>query len=301
MNLEALRLFAEVARTGSFAAVARSVDLDPSQVSRAIAALENELGVRLLQRTTRAMSLTDAGTRFLAHIAPLIEGFDRAAEEARSEDIDPGGTVRLTASVAFAQTCILPLLERFRARFPRLVLDLVLTDRNLDLVADRIDIAIRLGPRYAADVIGTRLFQTRYRVVASPGWLQRYGPIATPADLNAHGCLLFSFPEFRTRWLFRTGDAMEEVAVHPSLLVTNALVLRAAAIAGHGPAMLADWLIGEDIASGRLVALFPDRDVTATSFDTAAWLLYPSRVHMPARVRAVIDFLRRELPSGAVG
>ncbi|MBI1340796.1 LysR family transcriptional regulator [bacterium] len=295
MDVDALKLFVEVARSGSFAAVARGADIDPSQVSRAISGLESELGVRLLQRTTRAMSLTEAGARYLAQITPLIEGLDRAAEAARSEDSDPAGMVRLTASVAFAQACLAPLLGRFRGRFPKLVLDLVLTDRNLDLVADRIDIAIRLGPSYSADVIGARLFPTRYRVVAAPGWVARHGPLASPAELSGHDCLLFSFPDFRTRWLFRSGETIEEVPVRPALLVTNALILREAARAGHGPALLADWLIGDDLASGRLVDLFADHDVTATSFDTAAWLLYPSRTHMPARVRAVIDFLKREM------
>lgn len=299
MDLDALKLFAEVARTGSFASVARAADVDPSQVSRAIAGLESELGVRLLQRTTRAMSLTEAGARYLAQITPLMEGLDRAAEEARSEDSDPVGTVRLTASVAFAQACLTPLLDRFRARFPKLVLDLVLTDRNLDLVADRIDIAIRLGPNYSADVIGTRLFRTRYHVVVAPDWLARHGPLASPAVLSDHNCLLFSFPDFRSRWLFRSGEKIEEVPVRPALLVTNALILREAARAGHGPALLADWLIGDDLASGRLVDLFANHDVTATSFDTAAWLLYPSRAHMPARVRAVIGFLKRYLPTSA--
>ncbi|MFN3613213.1 MAG: LysR substrate-binding domain-containing protein [Rubrimonas sp.] len=298
MDLDALKLFAEVARTGSFAAVARAADIDPSQVSRAIAGLERALGVRLLQRTTRAMSLTEAGARYLAQITPLIEGLERAAEEARSEDSDPAGMVRLTASVAFAQACLAPLLGRFRARFPKLVLDLVLTDHNLDLVAERIDIAIRLGPSYSADVIGARLFHTRYRVVAAPDWEARHGPLASPAALSGHDCLLFSFPDFRSRWLFRTGETIEEVPVRPALLVTNALILRDAARSGHGPALLADWLIGDDLASGRLVDLFANLDVTATSFDTAAWLLYPSRTHMPARVRAVIDFLKREMTAG---
>jgi DNA-binding transcriptional LysR family regulator len=299
MDLDALKLFAEVARSGSFAAVARAANLDPSQVSRMVAGLERELGVRLLQRTTRSMSLTEAGARYLGQVEPLIEGLARAAEEARFEDSDPAGLVRLTASVAFAQARLAPLLDRFRARFPKLLLDLVLTDRNLDLVSERIDIAIRLGPSYSADVIGARLFRTRYHVVASPGWLARAGPLASPAALNVHDCLLFSFPDFRTRWLFRSGETIEEVPVKPALLVTNALILREAALGGHGPALLADWLIGDDLASGALVDLFAGHDVTATSFDTAAWLLYPSRAHLPARVRAVIDFLKQELPRGA--
>jgi DNA-binding transcriptional LysR family regulator len=167
-GLADVRLLVEVSRRGSFTAVARGRGIDPSSVSRAVAALERELGVRLFERTTRALAPTEAGRLYLARVAPLLEEFDRASDEARSARADPVGALRLTASVAFGQVCLVPLLPAFRGAFPRLGLELLLTDANLDLVADRVDLAVRLAPSFRADVIGTKLFPTRYRVCASP-------------------------------------------------------------------------------------------------------------------------------------
>ncbi len=295
METHTLRLFVEVAQRNSFAAVARDRNIDPSSVSRAIAVLEAELGVRLVQRTTRAMELTEAGQLYLARVAPLVEELDRARDEVTSAKSDPLGTLRLTASVSFGQTCLVPLLPEFRARFPRLTLELLLTDANLDLVADRIDLAIRLAPSYGGDLIGTKLFQTRYRVFASRAYVEREGAPATPRDLSTRSCVLFGLPEFRSRWLFRRGTETVKVAVRGDLIISNALALRAALLDGLGPALLADWLLREDLAAGRVVDLFPDYEVTATTFDTAAWLLYPTRAYVPRKVRVTIDFLREQL------
>jgi DNA-binding transcriptional LysR family regulator len=295
MDLGLLRIFAEVAQRGSFAAVARGRGVDASVISRSVASLEAELGARLLQRTTRSMVLTDAGELFLARIAPLIEELDQARDEVATTRKDPVGTIRLTASIAFGEICLAPLLPRFRARFPRVQLELILTDQNLDLLAERIDLAIRLAPSYRADVIGVKLFDTRYRVVASPEYVARAGAPTKPSELATRNCVLFTLPEFRTRWRFRSGDNIEEVPVRGDLVISNALMLKHAASDGLGPALLADWTIAADLQAGRLVDLFPHHDVAATSFETAAWLLYPSRAHLPFKTRGMIDFLRQEL------
>lgn len=299
MDIELWRIFADIARHGSFAATARARDVDASLVSRAIATLEAELGARLLQRTTRRMALTEAGERFLARIAPLIEEFDDARDELSASGSTPAGTLRLTASVAFGAICLAPLLGRFRAEFPRVRLELILTDDNLDLLAERIDLAIRLAPSYRADVVGVKLFDTRYRVVASPGYLARAGAPATPRDLSDRDCVLFALPDFRRSWLFRSAAGVEEVPVKGGLVISSALTLKQAVLDGLGPALLADWTIAAELASGRLVDLFPEHEVAATGFETAAWLLYPSRRHLPLKTRATTDFLRRELSGAA--
>ena len=296
MDMAALMTFVEAAQRGSFAAVARDRGQDPSSVSRVVAALEAELGVRLLQRTTRAMVLTEAGETYLARVLPLIDEFARAQDEAASLRADPVGVLRLTASVAFGQVCLVPLLPNLRSAFPRLKLELVLTDSNLDLVADRIDLAIRLAPSFRADVVGVRLFPTRYRVVASPDYLVREGRIATPDDLRSRSSLLMSLPEFRSRWLLRRGGETLDVPVRGDVVISSALALRAAAVSGLGPALLADWLVQDDLAAGRLVDALPDYEATATTFDTAAWLLHPSREYLPRKVRSVMDFLRKNWP-----
>ena len=295
MDINDLSLFIETARLGSFAAVARERNADPSAVSRAIAGLEAEIGARLFHRTTRSMSLTEAGERFFARTVHLVEELDHAREDARSAGAAPAGLLRLTASVAFGQAVIVPLLGKFRRLYPEIGVELELTDANVDLVADRIDLAIRLAPSYRADLVGTRLIATRYRVVASRQWLAEHGAPGKPRALEKACCLLFSLPGYRDRWRFRKGGKITDVAVGGDIVMSSALAIRSGALAGLGPALLADWLIGADLAEGRLVDLFPDHDVAATSFDTAAWLLYPSRRYLPVKVRAAIEFLKREI------
>ena len=296
MEMRSLQVFVDVARRGSFAAAARARGLDPSSVSRTIVALEREVGIRLFQRTTRRLALTEAGAGYFRRIEALLDELDRAREEAQAVSAAPSGTLRLTASVAFGQVCLVPLLDRFREAFPGLALELLMTDANLDLVAERIDLAVRLAPDIGVDLVCAKLADTRYRVCASPGYLASAPPLEAPSALSWHACLRFMLPEFRSRWLFRDkAGEVEEVPVTGALLISNALALREAALAGLGPSLLPTWLIGSELASGRLVDLFPDYEVTATSFETAAWLLYPSRAFLPNKVRVAIDFLRQHL------
>lgn len=297
MELASLKLLVEIARRGSFATVARERNRDPSAVSRVVAALEAELGLRLFQRSTRRMSLTEAGVLYLARIEPLLDELERSWSEALQVSAAPTGTLRLTASVTFGQTVIVPLLARFRERYPAVKVEGVFTDSNLDLVAERIDLAVRLAPAVDGEVIAAKLMDTHYRVVAGASYLATAPPLEAPADLSDHACLLFALPAFRSRWLFRDrGGRTSEVAIRGDITLSPAGALRDAALAGLGPALLPDWLVDADIATGRLVRLFADHDVTATSFGTAAWLLYPSRAYLPAKVRVMIDFLRDRLP-----
>jgi DNA-binding transcriptional LysR family regulator len=300
MDIEALRLFADTVRRGSFAAVARDRDVDPSSVSRAIAGLEDAIGIRLFQRTTRRLSLTEAGEIYFSRVEALVGELDRAREEARGASSGPVGTLRLTASVTFGHRCIVPHLAAFRREFPDLRLELLLTDANVDLIAERIDLAVRLSPRPHGNAIATKLLDTRYRVCASPAYLATRPRIARPSDLAAHSCVLLDLPDFRSRWRFRSRNgSISTIEVGGDLIISSMLALRESALAGLGPALVVDWLVDDDVKRGDLVDLFPHHEVTATEFDTAAWLLYPSRSHLPFKVRATIDFLRRSVGGAA--
>lgn len=300
MDLDDLKLALEVARRGSFAAVARDHGAEPSTVSRAVADLERSLGFRLFQRSTRRLSPTEAGMRFLDRAASSIAALEAATEEGRAVTAEPVGELRMTASVAFGVKWLLPRLAAFRAACPRVDLDLIVTDDRVDLVRDRIDLAIRLAPTIDTDVICTRLMPVRYSVYASPTYVAQYGPLDGPQALSTRDCVLFALPEYRSRWLLRRcgEDGVVSVPVRGGLAISNALSVYEAAKLGLGPAMLVDWIVADDVAEGRLIDLLPDYEASATNFDTAAWLLYPSRAYLPRKVRVMIDFLREAVARG---
>ncbi|TXK28390.1 LysR family transcriptional regulator [Ottowia sp. GY511] len=296
MNVQQLKTFVEVAHHGSFAEAARRLDMAPSAVSRAVAALEASLGARLLQRNTHRVSLSDAGAAYYEQVVLVLEALERAADQARSASGEVQGVVRLTATVAFGQALVVPLLGELHSLHPALELELHLADHVVDLVAERIDLAIRLGPPADTSLIGARLAPLHYRVCASPDYLQRHGQPAAPQALADHTCLRFPKPGFRTQWAFQDPEGhVDVVDVHGWLVVSSAMALRRAALDGLGVAMLGHWLVDADIAAGRLVNLFPAYQLAAPDFGTAAWLLYPSRAYVPRRVRAVIDFLKARL------
>ncbi|MCE1237877.1 MAG: LysR family transcriptional regulator [Hyphomicrobiales bacterium] len=297
MDIETIRLLIDIRHRGSFAEAARERGLDPSRVSRAVAAVEAELGLRLFQRTTRRVEPTEAGELYLRRLATIAEDLERARDDAQSVSQGPVGLLRLTTTVAFGQQAIVPLLPDFRRAHPKVDIDLVLSDGNLDLVRERIDLAVRLGASVGGDLVVSKLRDTVYRVCAAPDHLAAFGRPERPSDLVGRDCLRFNLPGFRDRWIFAEAAGGEpfEVPISGGIVASGALALRSLAIAGLGPALLADWLVDEDIAAGRLVDLFPGRRVTATTFETAVWMLYPSRSFLPRKVRAMIDFLRARL------
>ncbi len=293
MNLADLTLIQNVARHGSFAAVARQHDVDPSSIGRIVAGIEEELGFRLFARTTRRMEMTEAGALYLARITPLSEELARAADECRAMHSEPRGTLRISASATFGQRFIVPRLAGFRSAYSEVAVEGIFSDNNIDLVAERVDLAVRLAPAVDGDYIVSKLMDTRYRVVAAPGYLRQAAPLRHPEDIAHHRAILFPYRDYRSRWLFRdAGGTVIEQRVDGDLVLSPAGAIRDAALAGLGPALLPDWLIREDLDRGVLHPCIGGWDVTATTFDTAAWLIYPSRSYLPAKVRAMIDFLR---------
>jgi DNA-binding transcriptional LysR family regulator len=226
----------------------------------------------------------------------VLESLDRAGDEARATTGEITGPVRVTSSVTYGQTVLVPLLPALRERHPGLELDLILTDAMLDPVAGRVDLAVRLGPPQDSSLVGQRLVTMRYRVCASPAYLARHGRPQLPTDLAQRDCLRQPLPGFRTQWKFRDAEGvLHLVDVHGWLVISTSLALHRAALDGLGPVLLADWLVEADLAAGRLVDLFPQHDVTAANFDAAVWLLYASRAYVPRRVRAVVDFLKQHI------
>ena len=291
MDTHHLVLFADVVRLGSMAATARHHRVDPSKVSRAIAALEHELGVCLLQRTTRRHVLTDAGQRYLERVGPLLADLEEAREVAKDATAEIKGGVRATVPVSYAMRRIVPKLPDFRRQYPAIQLDLVMSDARLALVDDRLDLAVRLGRLDTPGLVARKLHDTPYRVVASPAYLARRGTPTSLSALRDHDTMVFPLSA-TDRWRFRTaaGEA-SEVVIHPHLRISNTLALRDACVAGMGVTVLADWVVDDVIATGDLVVLLDNYEVAVNAFDAAAWLVYPSRRFVPARVRAFADWL----------
>lgn len=300
MDTVILEIFVDVVRRGSFAAVARDRDLDPSSISRAVGNLERDLGVRLLERTTRRVSPTEAGIAYFERIEPIVEELDNARLAASDIVERPKGQLRVCVPVSFAELNIVELLPEFLNRYPDLSLDLMLTDALPDMVSDHIDLALRMGPLADSTLIAQRLVSMDSRVCASPDYIERNGMPASPRDLRDHNCMLLAMPGFGPHWQFRAPDyTVEEVTVSGNCSTSNAIVLKKFAIAGMGVTVQARWTAGRELRNGLLVDLFPDYQVTASFFDNAVWILYPSRTYLPLKVRAFIDFLREKFRNGA--
>ena len=294
MDLSVLQTFIEVMRQGSFAVVARERNIDPSSVSRSISGLEKELGVRLFQRTTRQLAPTEAGITYFNRIEPLMEEMQQAVELITADR--PKGTLRVTASVSFGIKCIVPLLAEFEAMYPDLSIDLLLTDSRLDLVTERVDLAIRLGKLKDSTLIAQKLMSTKYAVCASPNYLRKHGQLQHPENITQHNCLLFPFAGFRSHWIFRNRQKKSiKIPVKGRTVISNAIALQQCAIAGMGLALLPHWLINKELESGILTKVLPNYDVTATDFQTSAWLVYPSKSYIPLKVRVFIDFLKKNI------
>jgi DNA-binding transcriptional LysR family regulator len=299
MEIQHLRTFIEVVRQGSFAGAAKRLGLASSQVTRAVAAVETELGARLLHRTTRKVAPTEAGDAYFKRVIDVLEQLDAASDDIRASTGEVRGNVCVTASVALGQMVVMPLVKVLHQRHPGIELDLRFSDSVVDLVGQQVDIALRQGTAAEDSLAGVQLAPLRYRVCASPDYVKRIGRPTAPSDLSRCSCLRFSHRDFGTEWSFRTRGcadaAVEKVRVGGWLVASSALSLHTAALEGLGPVLLAEWLVSPDIDAGRLIDLFPAYEATATDFSSAIWLLYASRQHLPTRVRTVIDFLKNEL------
>ena len=206
------------------------------------------------------------------------------------------GTLRVTASVSFGLKCIVPFLPKFEALYPELAIELLLTDARLDLVTERIDLAVRLGQLEDSSLIAQKLMPIEYSVCGSPDYLAQHPPIERPQDITQHNCLLFPLAGYRTRWIFRDRDCETvEIPVRGRTIISNAIGLRECAIARIGIALLPQWLTEREIATEKLAKVLPDYEVTATDFNPIAWPIYPSRCYVPLKVRVLIDFLKEHL------
>lgn len=273
---------------GSFAAAARTLRQTPSAVSRSVARLEARLGVRLLTRTTRSLSATAEGERFRIQAQKLLMDLDELERSFTTDKSEPRGRLRVSASTPFGIHCLLPVLPEFLQRYPKITVDLSLTDALVDLVSERTDVAIRHGTLRDSSLRARKLGSSRWLVVASPDYLQRHGTPQTPAELDRHNCLNFNYRRSIEGWTFRTAQRSRQFHVAGNFLANSGESLRLMCVGGAGVARLADFLVGADVRAGRLVPLLHEY-IKADREDIHA--LYIGHARLAARVRVFMDFL----------
>ncbi len=296
MDLSSLELFTEVVRQGSFAAAARERKMDPSSVSRAIAAFEDELGIRLFQRSTRQLTPTEAGQLYFERVTPLLDELRQAQAAAVDISAQPKGVLRVSAAVAFGLHGIVPMLPRFSSDYPLLTVELQLSDSLVDLYAEHIDLAIRTAPMVDSSLVAQPLMDNPSLICASPQYLQRHGQPYAIAELAQHDCLRFLSASESGQWVFMDAQGVKTTqTIQGRLAISNPLALRQCALAGMGLALLSHWLIADDLRNGRLVQVLPQYRVAHSDFEAAAWLVYPSRSYVPLKVRLFIDALKSSL------
>lgn len=241
MDIDTLRLFIQTARDNSFSQTARRLSIAPSSVSRSIDQLEQRLGVRLFQRSTRRISLTEAGNQYLTDINPLLEELAKAEANLKDQQSALRGELRITASPSFGVSILSPLLHQFRTLYPELKLHLNLTDKIVDLIDQSVDMAVRQGPLPDSTLVAERLMNSRYRICASPNYLQTYGQPTQPQQLQQHRCLVFALPQFQSNWQLRDRNgAITNIAINNGLVINNGMALKQCAIDGVGMVLLSD-------------------------------------------------------------
>jgi len=297
-KLKAMESFVSVATRGSLTAAAQAEGVAPAIVGRRLDALEQRLGVRLLVRTTRRITLTPEGGAYLDDCQRLLIDLANAEASVSAGGVKPGGHLRITAPAGFGRRHVAPLMPRFLALHADITMSLNLNDRVIDLTAEGLDCAVRVGDLPDSSLVGVRLAENQRRCVAAPGYLQRHGTPRHPNELSRFDCLTLSGGAAQSRgWAFRVpipgGErAGESAVIHlkpgGSLDCTDGEVLHDWCVAGHGIAWRSSWEVAADLASGRLVEVLADFAAPPNGI----YAVFPQRRHLPLRVRLWIDFLK---------
>lgn len=287
----ALRAFIAVADHAGFAPAARRLGVATSSLTRQVDGLEARLGAPLLNRSTRSVTLTDAGARYLDDARRILDELAEADRGVREIDGPPTGLVRLSVPIAFARLHIAPILPPLLARYPELGVDLVATDSVVNLVEERIDVAIRLGPLASSRLVARKLAPHRRVLAASPAYLEAHGEPAAPHELAHHRCLLFGYETHTDTWHLRRAEETVEARVVGPLRSTSSEVLRRAALDGAGILMMPTWLIGLDIKSGRLRQVLRDWQPSPDGADGTIAAVYLANRRGSRKVKCILDAL----------
>ncbi len=286
-DLERMAIFAQVVETKSFSAASRNLGLSKALVSKSVTLLEKSVGARLLNRTTRTMSLTEAGAAFYDHCARIIEQLEEAKLAVSRLHSHPRGVLKLSASVAFGTLHVAPVFADFMALYPELTIDMTINDRFVDLAEEGYDLAIRIAKDPGQNVVARKLAPVNRKVCATPGYFARHGVPQTPAELVGHNCLIYTHFNPQDQWHFQGPEGEVSIPVTGNLKLNDDEALSQAVLGGLGVAILPTFIIGRDLQAGRLQAVLSDY----VPLERHIFAVYLPNRHLSAKVRAFIDFL----------
>jgi DNA-binding transcriptional LysR family regulator len=292
-KIQEMSSFAAVVEAGSFVAAADATGLSKTAVSRHVSELEQRLGVRLLHRTTRRLSLTDEGRTFFSRAKDVLASIDEAESELTARAIEPSGLVRVNAPLTFGTLHLAPLWSPFVAANPKVSLDITLSDRVVDLVEEGYDLAVRIASSPASTLVSRKLASTRVVLCASPRYLRQHGTPKHPRDLADHAVISYAYWSGGDEWLFQGPQGPVSVRTKSRIHTNNGDTCRTAALAHQGIILQPDFLVGQDLKTGALRELMPQ----FRSVELGVFAVYPTRKHLPLKLRRLIDFLVAALRS----
>ncbi|NIF85801.1 LysR family transcriptional regulator [Comamonas sp. Tr-654] len=292
-KLLALKAFVDVAETQGFSKAARRMGVATSSVTRLIDALEESLGSALLTRSTRLVSLTDTGAVYLEQVRRVLSELEEADGSIADSGAEAVGPLRISMPVTYGRLYLGPHIAAFLNANPRVSVELVLSDAYVDLLSERIDVAIRIGtPASSPQLVVKKLAEHHRFVVASQEYLASAAPIESPADLTQHECLRFAYQAGVQRWSFTKQDVTQHVEVGGRLTANNSEVLREAVLSGFGVALLPEWLVHDDVRSGRVRRLFEDYAVNPREQSVSVYAAYLPNRRFSRKVQALLSFLQ---------
>lgn len=282
-----MKTFNAVVDAGSFVKAADALEMSKAAVSRYVVDMETRLGVRLLHRTTRRLSLTDEGLLFYSRSKELLAELQEAEDEITSRSEAASGLLRINAPFTFGIIHLAPLWGVFRAQHPKVTLDITLADRVVDLVEEGYDVAIRIATLESSTLVSKRLATTRIVLCASPSYLELHGTPKHPGELAHHAVISYSYFSTKDEWRFVGPQGPVSIKTNPCIHTNSGDTCRAAALAHQGVILQPTFLVGKDLSDGTLVELMPEY----RSIDLGIYAVYPTRKHVSAKVRALIEFL----------
>ncbi len=288
-----MRVFAKVVEQGSFVAAANALELSNAVVTRHVADLENYLGTRLLNRSTRKMSLTETGHAYLERVRHILIEIDEADAIASELSKKPAGILHIYSQIGFGQTQLARLLPAYSLQYPDVMLNVTMSDRTVDLVEDGFDVGIfTVHQKFDVSMVARQLGIAEVLLCASPGYIEKHGAPAVPDELLQHACLNFSLEHLRHHWTFQSSDGITTVPINGKVVSNNADLLGHCALAGMGIVMRSSYSLGDDLVTGKLVRILPEYGLG----NIAVQLVYPSRRLLSAKVRSFVEFMMMQHP-----